>query len=155
MSKLAMFLWFERQACEAAAFYIATFQAAGRQAAFGDGGSRPPTDAMSVAFTLDQQSLIAFNGGPHYTLTPAASIFVKCDDQAEVDFFWNALLEGGKASRCGWLTDRFGLSWQIVPNALGRMLGDSDRAAAGRAMQAMMTMVKLDIAELTRAFEGR
>lgn len=155
MSNLATFLWFERQAREAAEFYIATFLAAGRQAGFAEGGARPAPQARSVAFTLDRQSLIAFNGGPHYALTPAVSMFVQCEDQAEVDFFWNALLEGGQPSRCGWLIDRFGLSWQVIPTALGRMLGDPDRVAAGRAMQAMMTMGKLDIAELTRAFEGR
>ena len=159
MSKLAICLWFDTQAQDAADFYIATFRAAGRKAGFGDrmhyteAGPRPSGSVLSVTFTLDGQDFLGLNGGPHYTFSPAISMFVTCEDQAEVDHFWNALIEGGQPSRCGWLTDRFGVSWQIVPSALGRMLQDADRAAASRAMQAMLTMVKLDVAALQAAFD--
>jgi predicted 3-demethylubiquinone-9 3-methyltransferase (glyoxalase superfamily) len=107
---------------------------------------------MSTTFTLLGARFIAFNGGPHFAFTPAISLFVSVETQAEVDRLWDALLAGGEPSRCGWLADKFGLSWQIVPSALGAMLEDENEAKAGAVMQAMLGMVKLDIAELKKAY---
>jgi predicted 3-demethylubiquinone-9 3-methyltransferase (glyoxalase superfamily) len=107
-----------------------------------------------VTFTLDGQEFYALNGGPTYKFTPAISLFVNCETQQEIDELWRKLTEGGAEQPCGWLTDRYGLSWQIVPSALGRMLGDRDRARADRVMQAMLKMKKLDIAGLQRAYDG-
>jgi predicted 3-demethylubiquinone-9 3-methyltransferase (glyoxalase superfamily) len=109
---------------------------------------------MSVTFILDGQEFIALNGGPHFTFSPAISLFVKCEDQAEVDRFWERLSDGGKAEQCGWLRDRFGVSWQIVPTVLGDMLRDADPARAGRVMQALQQMTKLEIEALTKAYDG-
>lgn len=158
MSTLSLCLWFDEAAEEAAAFYVETFRACGQPAALGDtmryteGSPRPAGSALSVGFTLAGQDFIALNGGPHFTFTPAISLFVTCADQAEIDRFWDALLVGGSPQRCGWLTDRFGVSWQVVPARLGEMLHDPDRERAGRAMQAMLGMVKLDIAALEAAY---
>lgn len=145
MPKVTPFLWFDAQAEEAAAFYVAVFQACGQDASRGEGGRG------SVTFTLAGQDFIAFNGGPHFSFTPAMSLFVRCGDQAEVDRFWDGLSAGGEPGRCGWLKDRFGVSWQVVPDVLKELLGGEDRARAGRVMQAMMGMTKLDIAELRAA----
>jgi predicted 3-demethylubiquinone-9 3-methyltransferase (glyoxalase superfamily) len=106
---------------------------------------------MTGVITIFGQELMVLNGGPHYKLTPAFSLFVKCKDQQEVDHYWARLLEGGREDRCGWLTDKFGLSWQIIPDALGKFLSDPDPARANRAMQAMLGMRKIDVAELERA----
>ncbi len=153
MSKIAIFLWFDGQAEAAADFYVSTFQACGQDATTdrpaGTGGK-----AMSASFTLAGQDFIALNGGPHFTFSPAMSLFVRCADQAEVDQFWERLSDGGEPQRCGWLKDRFGVSWQIVPTALGEMLQAPDRTAAGRVMEAMMGMTKLDIAGLRAAYNG-
>jgi predicted 3-demethylubiquinone-9 3-methyltransferase (glyoxalase superfamily) len=160
MSKIATFLWFDDQAEEAANLYVRLFRESGQDAAIGDvmrygaSGPRPKGTVMTVTFTLSGQEFIALNGGPHFTFSPAISLFVKCADQAEVDRFWEALSEGGKTERCGWLTDRFGLSWQIVPTVLGKMLQDADPARAGRVMQAMLQMIKLDIDALKKAYDG-
>lgn len=118
----------------------------------GETGPDPAGRPLVVPFTLDGQSLMGLNGGPHHRFTPAISLAVRCAEQAELDHFWERLLDGGRPDRCGWLTDRFGLSWQVVPQPLIEMMGDADTAAAGRAMQAMMGMVKLDIAALRQAF---
>jgi len=158
MSKIAICLWFDGRAQEATEFYVSTFRACGQDAAIVDGlshgeaGPGPKGSALSVTFTLAGLRIIALNGGPHYTFSPATSLFVTCANQAEVDRFWRALSAGGQPQRCGWLTDRFGVSWQIVPTALGEMLQDPDRAKADRATKAMLAMVKLDIAALRRAY---
>lgn len=143
-------LWFDDQAEPAARFYCSLFEDAQLTEVFYKGGD-PAAGAFTVAFTLMGQHYWGLNGGPHYRLTPAVSITVYVDTQPEVDRLWAALLEGGAESRCGWLTDRFGLSWQIVPRALPRLL-KSD--ASGRVMQAMMGMIKLDIAALEAAARG-
>jgi predicted 3-demethylubiquinone-9 3-methyltransferase (glyoxalase superfamily) len=160
MSKISPCLWFDDQAEAAANFYVAVFRDCGQQTAIGttmyynDAGPRPKGTVLTVSFTLADQEFIALNGGPHFTFSPAISMFVKCADQAEVDRFWEKLLEGGQPQQCGWLTDRFGVSWQIVPTVLGDMLQDSDPVRAARVMQAVLGMIKLDIAALKRAYDG-
>jgi len=157
MSTLATCLWFDSQAEEASRFYVDTFTRLGRPASIREtsrhteGGARPAGSALVVGFTLDGQSFMVLNGGPHFTFSPAISLAVTCRDQAEVDAFWDALCEGGGSpGRCGWLTDRFGLSWQVVPSVLPELMrGDPDRAA--RVMRALMGMSKLEIAALERA----
>ncbi len=143
-------LWYESQAEEAATLYCSLFPDARITARLPQQGD-PEGRAFIVEFTLMGQAYTAMNGGPHYTLTPAASIMVMVDTQVEVDRLWDALLDGGQASRCGWLTDRYGLSWQIVPRALPQLLQTDP---SGRVMQAMMGMVKLDIAALEAAARG-
>jgi predicted 3-demethylubiquinone-9 3-methyltransferase (glyoxalase superfamily) len=143
MSPLATCLWFDQQAEPAARFYVETFRALGREAALGDIAGGP-----AVTFRLDGQAFMALNGGPHYTFTPAVSLAVTCADQREIDAFWDALSAGGAPGRCGWLTDRFGLSWQVIPGALPTLM----RGERGkRVMQALLGMSKLDIAALERA----
>lgn len=153
-NKVTPFLWFEKDAEAAANFYVSLF-ANSRVvdvARWSKGSPFPEGTAMSVTFELAGQQYIAFNGGPHFKLNEALSLFVSCEDQAEVDHVWNALTaDGGSPSQCAWLKDKFGVSWQIVPKALGRLLSDKDSARASRAMQAMMKMTKIDIAELERA----
>lgn len=151
--KVRTCLWFHEGGEEAARFYVSLLPGSGLGAIL-----RPEPDgpALMVEFTLAGTPYQILNGGPHFTLTEAASICVTTGDQAETDRLWAALLEGGGTeSRCGWLKDRFGLSWQIVPRQLTEMLTAPDRAAAGRAMAAMMSMVKIDIAALDAAFAGR
>jgi predicted 3-demethylubiquinone-9 3-methyltransferase (glyoxalase superfamily) len=160
MSRIAPCLWFDGQAEQAANFYVSAFHGCGRGAAvgdvlrFGEGGPGPAGGVMSVTFVLDGQEFIALNGGPHFTFTPAISLFVKCADQEEVDRFWERLSDGGKTEQCGWLRDRFGVSWQIVPAELGDMLRDADPARAGRVMHALLQMTKLDVAALRQAYDG-
>jgi predicted 3-demethylubiquinone-9 3-methyltransferase (glyoxalase superfamily) len=158
MSKIKPCLWYDGQAGEAAAFYVATFKACGQPAVIkGEVGTdgKPVGNPMVVEFTLAGQDFMGLNGGPHYKFSPAISMFVSCADQAEVDRFWDALTaDGGEPGRCGWLTDRFGVSWQIVPEQLGKLMGGPDRAGAGRAAQAMMKMNKLDVATLQKAYDG-
>ncbi len=149
-SKITPFLWFDSEAEPAAQMYTSIFE----NSRITD-TSRAGDKVMSVTFVLSGQRIMALNGGPHYQLTPAFSLFVSVDSQAELDRTWDALLAGGgKPTRCGWLVDRYGLSWQVIPTALPRLMGDPDPARAGRAVQAMMGMVKLDIAELERAANG-
>lgn len=155
--KVTPFLWFDNQAEHAARRYTSLVPNSriNDVAHWGKGAHFPEGTVMSVTFELDGQQYIALNAGPHYKLNPAFSLFVSCDDQSEVDRYWHALLaDGGEASQCGWLTDRFGVTWQIVPKVLGRLLSDPDPARAGRAMQAMLGMVKLDISALERAAAG-
>jgi predicted 3-demethylubiquinone-9 3-methyltransferase (glyoxalase superfamily) len=121
---------------------------------YGEAGPGPKGSVLAVTFELDGQEIIALNGGPHFQFSPAISLFVKCQTQAEVDHFWDKLSAGGKTMQCGWLTDRYGIAWQIVPTALGEMLQDKDAAKSQRAMQAMLQMTKLDIAALRKAYEG-
>jgi predicted 3-demethylubiquinone-9 3-methyltransferase (glyoxalase superfamily) len=140
-------LWFDGQADAAADLYISLFPNSRRTSESQvDGGT-----SLMVTFELDGTPFMALNGGPEYHFTPAVSFVVSCKDQAEVDFYWDRLLEGGEPSRCGWLTDRFGVSWQIVPDRLGELMSDPDPEQAGRVMQAMLQMVKLDIAQLEAA----
>jgi predicted 3-demethylubiquinone-9 3-methyltransferase (glyoxalase superfamily) len=157
MQKVSPFLWFDGQAEEAASFYTSLFENSRitHVSRYGEGGPAPKGTAMSVTFELDGHEYMALNGGPHFKFTPAISLFVKCETQEEVDSYWDRLIaEGGQAERCGWLKDRFGLSWQIVPTVLGQLLQDKDRAKAGSVMQAMLKMTKLDIAGLRAAYEG-
>ena len=119
-----------------------------------EGGRGPKGSVMTVTFELDGEEFIALNGGPHFTLSPAISFFIKCETQEEVDHFWEKLSAGGKIMQCGWVTDRFGVTWQVVPTALGRLLQDKDAEKSKRVMQAMLQMVKLDIQRLMDAYEG-
>lgn len=151
------FLWFDDQAEQAATLYTELFPRSEITAVsrYGDGAPVAAGTAMTVAFTLDGQAFTALNGGPHHSFTEAVSFTIPCADQAEVDHYWDALTaDGGQAGRCGWLQDRFGLSWQVVPAALGELLGDPDPARAGRAMAAMLGMDRLVVAELRAAAEG-
>ena len=160
MTGITPFLWFDSQAEEAANFYVAIFEdsAITSVSRYGDEGKeihgKPPGSAMTVAFRLRGQPYMALNGGPQFQFTEAISFMVHCKTQDEVDHFWARLGEGGEPGRCGWLKDKYGVSWQIVPDALGELLQDKDRAAAGRAMNAMLKMGKIDIAALERAFAG-
>ena len=159
MSKITPCLWFDDRAEEAAEFYVSTFRACGQDAAigevlrYGEGAPKPKGSVLTVAFTLAGQDFVALNGGPHYSFTPAISMTVNCGDQAEVDLFWERLCDGGTPVQCGWVTDRFGVSWQVVPTALIDMLKDPDPARSARVMQAMMGMVKLDLGALRRAYD--
>jgi predicted 3-demethylubiquinone-9 3-methyltransferase (glyoxalase superfamily) len=157
MQKITPFLWFNDEAEEAMNFYVSIFKnsKAGRVTRYGAGGPGPAGKAMSVTFTLEGQDFMALNGGPKYNFTPSISLFVSCTTQEEVDELWEKLSAGGKKDRCGWLRDKYGLSWQIIPSALVEMLGDSDPAKAQRVMQAMLKMDKIDIAGLMKAREGR
>jgi predicted 3-demethylubiquinone-9 3-methyltransferase (glyoxalase superfamily) len=151
MRKITPFLWFDHEAEEAMKFYVSIF----KNSKAGPVSRMPDGKASSVSFTIEGQDFLALNGGPTYKFTPAISLFVDCVDQKEVDELWGKLLSGGgKEDRCGWLTDRYGLSWQIIPRALGELMGDPDPVKAGRVMQAMMGMVKIDVAALKKAHGG-
>jgi predicted 3-demethylubiquinone-9 3-methyltransferase (glyoxalase superfamily) len=156
MPKVATFVWFSERAIEAAHFYVSIFQKANVPCELHSRDTEVVRDGAptSASFAIRDQEFIAFNGGPHFALTPAVSVFVDCDTQSEVDYFWNALSEGGETSRCGWLKDKFGLSWQVVPKILPKLLADPDRARADRVLQAMLKMQKLDFAQLQRAHDG-
>ena len=157
MQKISPFLWFDGKAEEAANLYTSVFNNSRivSVSRSGDGAPQPEGSVMSVTFELEGMEFIALNGGPHFTFTPAISLFVKCETQAEVDALWDKLTaDGGEKSRCGWLKDRFGVSWQIIPTALGRMLQDQDPAKSRRVMGAMLQMDKIDIAALQRAYDG-
>lgn len=157
MSKIAPHLWFAKEAEEAAAFYVSLFpgsrvdRVTESPAATPSG---PPGSVKIVEFTLAGQRFLAISAGPLDPFNHAISFVVDCADQAEVDRLWEKLSQGGSTEQCGWLKDRYGVSWQIVPTVLGDMIADPDRAKAARAMQAMLGMVKLDIAALQRAYEG-
>jgi predicted 3-demethylubiquinone-9 3-methyltransferase (glyoxalase superfamily) len=159
MSKIAPCLWFNGEAEEAAKFYVSLLpdsriKHVQRSSVDNPGGKAG--SVLVVNFTLAGQEYMALNGGTRFEYTPAISFKIDCADQAEVDHLWDALSsDGGETSRCGWVRDRYGVSWQIVPSALPQLLGGSDAAGAKRAMQAMMGMTKLDIAELRRAYEGK
>jgi len=146
-------LWFDTEAEEAARLYTSIFPKSHivHIAHYGPGGPGPEGAVMMVRFELDGRELHALNGGPMYKLTEAFSLVVSCEDQEEVDHYWNSLVEGGEESMCGWLKDRFGVSWQIVPTALPRLLGDPDPVRAQHVMQAMLSMRKIEIAELEQA----
>ena len=149
--KVTPFLWFNNQAEEAAKFYVSLFKDSGiNRVVPGSGGT-----AMIVEFQLAGVAYIAMNGGPHYQLTEAFSLSVDCETQAEVDELWEKLSAGGSKGQCAWMKDRFGLSWQIVPSLLPKLMADPDPAKAGRVMQAMMQMTKIDMAALQRAYDGQ
>lgn len=156
MPKITTFLWYDTQAEEAANLYTSIFPNSKilTIARYGDAGPGPKGSVMTMAFELDGHKFIALNGGPHFKFTEAISLLIECKSQEEVDHYWSRLTEGGQESQCGWLQDKFGLSWQVTPTALGEMLSDADRAKAGRVMQAMLKMKKIDIATLRRAYEG-
>ena len=149
MQQVTPFLWFDGKAEEAMHFYVGIFKNA---KVLGVNG--PPGKAFSVTFEINGQKFFALNGGPQYSFTPAISFLVSCENQAEVDELWSKLTDGGTESQCGWLKDKYGLSWQIIPSILGTLCGDKDREKAGRAIQAMLQMQKIDIAGLQRAFDG-
>lgn len=142
--RITPFLWYDGNALEAAKFYCKIFKHSKVLSA----------SSMSVTFELDGQVFYALNAGSQFKFTPAISFFVTCKDQKEVDYYWENLLKGGASSRCGWLTDKFGLSWQVVPQALGECLNGKDAIGARRAMEAMMHMVKLDVKKLKAAYKG-
>lgn len=156
MPKISSFLWFDHQAEEAARFYCSVFpnSKVKKVAHYGETGPGPKGTVMTVEFELDGQPFIALNGGPQFKFTEAVSFCVDCENQDEVDRYWDALGKDGEPGPCGWLKDRFGLSWQITPTILGQLISDPDRKKADRAMQAMMAMKKLDIAALKRAYEA-
>jgi predicted 3-demethylubiquinone-9 3-methyltransferase (glyoxalase superfamily) len=162
IQKIAPCLWFDDQAEEAARFYTGIFKNSkiGTVARYGKAGhevhGRPAGTVMTVAFELEGQAFTALNGGPVFKFNEAISFQVNCETQAEVDYYWEKLSEGGdvKAQQCGWLKDRYGVSWQVVPRALVEMITDPDSEKSGRAMEAMLRMKKLDIAELKRAYGG-
>jgi predicted 3-demethylubiquinone-9 3-methyltransferase (glyoxalase superfamily) len=153
MPKITPYLWFDTEAEEAARFYTSIFPNSRilEVARYGSAGPRPEGTVMTVSFELDGKRFVALNGGPDFAFNEAVSFLVDCETQEEVDSYWNTLSEGGEHGPCGWLKDRFGLSWQIIPTALPRLLGDPDRKKAQRVMAAMLKMGKIDVAELERA----
>lgn len=156
--KITPFLWFDDAAEEAMAFYTSVFPRSRvvEVTRYGDAGPGPKGTVMVGTFELDGQRFIALNGGPHFEFTEAISLFIDCESQEEVDRYWEKLVEGGgRHSQCGWLKDRFGLSWQVAPRVLMEMQRDPDPAKASRVMRAMLEMKKLDIATLCRAYDGQ
>jgi predicted 3-demethylubiquinone-9 3-methyltransferase (glyoxalase superfamily) len=156
MQKISPFLWFNDQAEEAANFYVSIFKNSAilGVSRYGDGGPGPAGTAMSVSFVLDGLQFTALNGGPQFTFTKAISLFVTAETQDEVDDLWEQLTTGGEPGQCGWLKDKYGLSWQIVPPVLFELLGDPDPDKSSRVMQAMLGMSKLDIAGLRAAYDA-
>lgn len=154
MQKITPFLWFNGNAEEAVNFYVSIFKhsAVVSLSRYGDAGPGPKGTVMSATFQLEGQKFYALNGGPEYAFTPAISLFVDCETQQEVDELWAKLTQGGEPGRCGWLKDKFGLSWQIIPTALGKLLSDKDPKKAGRVMRAMLQMGKIDIQGLQQAY---
>jgi predicted 3-demethylubiquinone-9 3-methyltransferase (glyoxalase superfamily) len=157
MQKIVPSLWFDTEAEEAAKFYTSIFRNSkiGNIARYGSAGPRPEGMVMTVDFQLDGQDFNAINGGPDFKFTEATSLLVNCQNQAEVDDLWKKLGDGGEPGPCGWLKDRFGLSWQIVPVALGEMLSDPDPGKSQRVMAAMLQMSKIDLAGLRKAYEAK
>ena len=157
MQKITPFLWFDGKAEEAMNFYTSIFKNSkkGRIARYGDAGPGPKGTVMSAIFQLDGQEFFALNGGPHFTFSPAISFFVNCETQEEVDEFWEKLSAGGEKQQCGWLKDKFGVTWQIVPTILDKLLQDKDAGKSKRVMQAMMQMNKLDFERLQNAYDQK
>jgi predicted 3-demethylubiquinone-9 3-methyltransferase (glyoxalase superfamily) len=155
MSTITPFLWFDDDAEEAMNFYVEVFGDAkvGEVSRYGEGGPGPAGAVMSATFELRGQQFMALNGGPDFPFTEAVSFFVACETQDEVDDLWEKLTKGGEESRCGWLKDQYGLSWQIIPNALGELLNDPDPVKSQRVMQAMLQMGKIEIEGLRAAYE--
>lgn len=157
MQKITPFLWFNDNAEEAANFYTSIFKNSklGNIARYGEAGPGPKGSAMSVNFQIEGQEFIALNGGPQFKFTPAISFFVDCKTQEEVDDLWEKLSAGGRRDRCGWLQDKYGLSWQIIPSVLGELLHSKDPETSQRVMKAMLKMDKIDIEALRRAASGQ
>jgi predicted 3-demethylubiquinone-9 3-methyltransferase (glyoxalase superfamily) len=157
MQKITPFLWFETQAEEAVHFYVSLFKDSRitSVARYGEGGPGKAGTVMTVNFQLEGQEFIALNGGPEFKFTPAISFFVDCATQEEVDRLWEKLTEGGEEVQCGWLKDKFGLSWQIVPSGLNALLNGEDAEGSRRAMQAMLQMKKLDLEKMRQAYEQK
>ena len=156
MQKIVPNLWFDTEAEDAANFYTSVFKNSRIVSIthYGDAGPREPGTVMTVEFELDGERFVGINGGPEFTFDEAVSFQINCDTQSEVDYFWERLSEGGQEGPCGWLKDRFGLSWQVVPTGLEDLISDPDTERANRAMQAMLSMGKLDIAALRQAADG-
>jgi len=156
MQKITPFLWFDSQAEEAANFYTSIFKDSKilSVSRFGEAGPGPRGTVMSVTFQIEGQQFMALNGGTLFTFSPAISLYVNCETQGEIDDLWQKLLAGGQEERCGWLKDKYGLSWQIIPSVLGEMLNDPDPSKSQRVMRAMLQMVKMDINALKQAYEG-
>lgn len=156
MQKINPFLWFDGRAEEAMLFYTSIFKNSSIESLnrYGEGGPGPKGEVMSGTFLLEGQRFMALNGGPMFSFTPAISLFVNCETQEEVDELWDKLTEGGEPSRCGWLKDKFGVSWQIIPTVLSELLNDPDPEKAGRVMNAMLQMDKIDIKRLKEAYAG-
>ncbi len=161
MQKITPFLWFDDKAEEAVKFYTSIFENSkiGKIARYDEAGEkasgRPRGSVMTVEFQLEGQQFVALNGGPQFKFTEAISFVVNCETQEEVDYYWEKLSAGGKEVQCGWLKDKYGLSWQIVPTVLGKLVSDKDAAKSQRVMQAMLKMVKLDVKKLKQAAKGK
>lgn len=161
MQRITPFLWYDDKAEEAANFYVSIFKNSkiGGITRYGESGSkasgRSKGSVMTIEFQLDGQDFTALNGGPHFKFTEAISLVVNCETQEEIDDYWEKLLEGGQESQCGWLKDKYGLSWQVVPTALVEMMQDKDPEKAERVMAAMLEMKKLNLAKLEQAYEGK
>lgn len=155
-SRITPFLWFDGEAEEAANFYVSIFKGSRITAIarYGEAGPGKPGTAMTVGFELEGQAYTALNGGPHFKFNEAISFVVHCQTQEEVDYYWDHLLAGGVASQCGWLKDRYGLSWQIVPDVLLELTQDQNPRKSQNVMRAMMQMVKIDIAQLRQAYDA-
>lgn len=156
MQKIRPFLWYDTEAEEAAKLYTSVFKNAkiGKTVRYGDAGPGPKGSVMTIEFEIEGMEFIALNGGPHFKFTEAISLVVDCKSQAEVDELWEKLSAGGSKSQCGWLKDRFGLSWQIVPTVLVELLSNPDAKKSKRVMEAMLQMTKIDIAKLREAAAG-
>jgi predicted 3-demethylubiquinone-9 3-methyltransferase (glyoxalase superfamily) len=150
MAEVTPFLWFDGRVAEAVDFYTSVFD----ESAVLETTPGPDGGLSMARFQLAGQNVIVFNGGPHFALTPAFSMFLEVGGQEEVDYYWNALTEGGEPSQCGWLVDRFGVSWQVIPEALGRLMGDEDAERSGRVVAAMLAMSKIVVADLQAAYDG-
>ena len=157
MQKITPFLWFDGNAEEAVNFYVSIFKNSKvvRVTRYGDAGPGPKGTVMSATFQLDGQEFFALNGGPQFSFTPAISFFVNCETQAQVDDLWEKLSAGGEKQRCGWLKDKYGVSWQIIPSALGKMLQDKDAGNSKKAFEAMLQMDKIDIKTLEESYRQR
>ena len=155
MQKITPFLWFDGNAEEAVNFYVSIFEDAKilNLSRYGEAGPGPKGAVMSATFQLQGQEFIALNGGPQFKFTPAISFFVHCQTQEEVDELWEKLSAGGRKDRCGWLTDKYGLSWQIIPDVLGKMLNDPDKEKSKRVMTAMLQMDKIEVKKLEQAYQ--
>ena len=156
MPPITPFLWFDNNAEEAMNFYVSIFKNSKvhRIVRYGEAGPGPAGTVMTVEFELDGQQFAGLNGGPHFKFTEAVSFSVRCETQEEIDYYWEKLSEGGQKSRCGWLKDKFGLSWQVEPRILADWMADEDPEKAKRVMQAMLKMDKIDIEPIRRAYEG-
>jgi predicted 3-demethylubiquinone-9 3-methyltransferase (glyoxalase superfamily) len=156
MPRITPNLWFDHEGLEAAEFYVSVFpnSKVNEITRYGESGAGPAGSVLTVNFELDRQPFTAINGGPQFTFDEAISLLIDCADQAEVDYYWETLTEGGEEGPCGWLKDKYGLSWQVCPVGWEAMLNSPDREGAERAMQAMFGMKKLDLAALQAAFDG-